>query len=44
MGTSSLIDKLTKIFYKHISLHMPGIIKEIKKQRDECKAKKRDLG
>jgi len=44
VGTKSLIEKQTTIFYKHIRRFLPKIIKDINQKAKDCKMKLRDLG
>eukprot|EP01015_Nassula_variabilis_P025044 TRINITY_DN483_c0_g2_i2.p1 TRINITY_DN483_c0_g2~~TRINITY_DN483_c0_g2_i2.p1 ORF type:complete len:647 (+),score=143.12 TRINITY_DN483_c0_g2_i2:65-2005(+) len=44
LGTDVLIDKLTKILFKHIRTLLPEIIKEINSRVKDCETRLRDLG
>jgi GTP-binding protein EngB required for normal cell division len=43
-GTEALTQKLTKILFHHIRLHLPTILKEIVAKCAECEERLRDLG
>jgi hypothetical protein len=43
-GTEALTQKLTKILFQHIRLHLPTILKEIVLKSQECEERLRDLG
>jgi GTP-binding protein EngB required for normal cell division len=43
-GTEALTNKLTKILFHHIRMHLPSILKEIMAKAAECEERLRDLG
>jgi len=43
-GTEALTQKLTKILFHHIRLHLPTILKEIVLKSGECEERLKDLG